>query len=134
LGCLICYDIFFPEVCKTYALKGAEMLVCISAGPTASMEFFEKVMFARAIENTTFFLFCNLTGSESSMIYFGGSTIIGPRGDLKATGGHLIEQIVKTEIDLEELKIARRFRPTLRNTRSEILEQLAYPDTIRPKG
>jgi len=43
LGCFICYDIFFPEVAKIYALKGAEILVCISAGPTATQEFFEKV-------------------------------------------------------------------------------------------
>ena len=31
IGLFICYDIFFPEVCRLTRLKGAELMVCISA-------------------------------------------------------------------------------------------------------
>ena len=59
VGMLICFDCFFPELSKIYALKGADMLVCISASPSTTRIYFEKIMVARAIENTVFFTYTN---------------------------------------------------------------------------
>ena len=36
LGLCICYDLFFPEVTKTLARKGADVIFCASASPTPS--------------------------------------------------------------------------------------------------
>ena len=36
IGMLVCYDIFFPEATKILALKGADLLVHISASPSAT--------------------------------------------------------------------------------------------------
>lgn len=115
IGVLICYDIFFPEICRTYALQGSKMLICISASPLTSKEYFEKIMFARAIENTNFFVYCNLVGLEENLPFFGGSAIIGPRGDLKAKAKYFKEQILKYEIDLNEIEVAKGLRPVLRD-------------------
>ncbi len=122
IGLLTCYDIFFPEICKSYALQGADILICISASPETSRLYFERVMQARAVENTCFFFYTNLVGSKVK--FWGGNTIIGPKGDIKAKGEYFKEMIVGYDIDLNELKGAREMRPVIRNTRAEIYEKL----------
>ena len=37
IGLTICYDLFFPEVTKALALKGADVIVCASASPSVSL-------------------------------------------------------------------------------------------------
>lgn len=124
IGLIICYDIFFPELTKAYALQGAEIVVCISASPSVTRAFFEKMMVARAIENTTFVLYSNLIGTEKNLVYWGGNTVVGPRGEIRAKGKYFKEDKVECEIDLTELEVARQFRPTLRDTRVEIFDTI----------
>jgi predicted amidohydrolase len=124
VGMLICFDCFFPELSKIYALKGADLLLCISASPSTTRIYFEKVMVARAIENTVFFTYTNLVGTELNMTYWGGNTVVGPRGDVKAKGEYFKEQNVQCDLDLKELTTAREFRPTIRETRMELFFEL----------
>lgn len=124
LGMLICFDCFFPELSKIYALKGADMLVCISASPSTTRVFFEKIIVARAIENTLFFTYTNLVGTELNMVYWGGNSVVGPRGDVKAKGELFKEGDISCEIDLQDLVTAREFRPTIRDTRIELFFEM----------
>jgi len=124
IGLLICYDIFFPEISKAYALKGGEILCCISASPTIARNYFEKVMVARAIENTAFFLYTNIVGVHGNLTFWGGNAVISPRGELLAKGEYLKEQIVNCDIDRREIKPARNMRPVLRDTRHEMYDIL----------
>ncbi len=124
IGMLICFDCFFPELSKIYALKGADILVCISASPSTTRTFFEKVIVSRAIENTIFFTYTNLVGTQLNMVYWGGNTVVGPRGDVKAKGEYFKEDTVECDINLKELSIAREFRPTIRDTRMELFSEL----------
>jgi predicted amidohydrolase len=124
LGMLICFDCFFPELSKIYALKGADMLVTISASPSTTRTFFEKIIVARAIENTLFFTYTNLVGTELNLTYWGGNQVIGPRGDIKAKGELFKEGDVSCEIDFRELVTAREFRPTIRDTRMELFFEM----------
>jgi predicted amidohydrolase len=119
-GIHICYDIFFPEIAKTYALNGADWIVNISAAPTTSRDFFEKIMVARSIENTTPFIYTNLIGIDHSLKFFGGSAVIGPRGEIKAKAKYLEPEIVFCDLDPRETEIARQHRPTLRDTKKEL--------------
>jgi len=131
MGVEICFDLFFPEITKLYALEGADMVLCISASPSVTREFFEKILPARAIENTIFMAYANLVGTEQNMTFWGGSQLIGPRGNVKAGGKPFVEGLVKAEIDLSELEVARQFRPTIRETRQDLMERLgefAEPD------
>ena len=122
---IICFDIFFPELTKYYALKGADMVVCISASPSATREFFEQVMVTRAIENTIFFAYTNLVGTENNMVFWGGDALIGPRGGVLAKGPLFEEDIIEVDVDLSELDIARQFRPTIKETRGDMLKILS---------
>ncbi len=124
IGLLICYDLFFPELARYYALGGADMLVVISASPSVTRKFFENIMVSRAIENTVFLLYSNLVGTELNLTFWGGDTVVGPRGDIKAKGGYFKEQIVETVLDMDELETARRLRPSVVDARDDLLEIL----------
>jgi len=125
-GLMICYDMFFPELAKLEVLLGAQILVNISAAPTTSKPSFEKVMPARAVENGAFLVYSNMVGVHGSLIFGGGSTLWNPRGELLARGKDLDEDIVEHEIDLNDIEVARRFRPLVRDSRSEIVERMAF--------
>ncbi len=119
LGVQICYDAFFPELAKLQALAGADVIVNISASPITSRAMFEVVLPARAVENTTFLVYVNWAGLQRTMEFWGGSRIYSPRGTLVYKAPYFEEDIHITEIDLSELEVARRLRPTLRDTKKE---------------
>lgn len=124
IGLVICYDIFFPETVKAMALRGAELVVDISASPTTTRRFFEAVLPARAMEDTIFMGYSNLVGTEGQMQFWGGSQLFGPRGELVAKGPYFEEAVVEAELDFSDIDVARPLRHTLRDTRPEILEEL----------
>src|SRR5207249_2628055 len=81
IGLLICYDAFFPELSKAYALQGADLLAIISASPATSKPLFDRILPARAIENALPVLYANLVGTELNIVFQGGTQAIGPRGE-----------------------------------------------------
>ena len=122
IGLSICYDIFFPELTKTYALEGADCVICISASPSITRKFFEAVMKARAVENTVYFIYSNLVGFDSRMDFWGGGAVIDPIGKEIVKGPYFEEEILEAEISAERIEQARRSRPTLRDTRVDVVE------------
>lgn len=124
IGLLICYDTFFPEVTKGLALGGAQVLVCISAAPASSKPFFDQVIPARAIETTCFFLYSNLVGTELNMVFQGGTQAIGPRGEELCRASDFEEEVIRCTVNLGDIDVAKRFRPTLRDTRPEVIRLL----------
>lgn len=124
IGLMICYDMFFPELAKLETLLGAQMLVDISAAPTTSAPYFRKVIPGRAVENALYLAYCNLVGVHGSLVFSGGSVICGPRGEEFARAKDLEEEVVECGIDLGDLEVARRFRPTVRDTRVELLDEI----------
>jgi predicted amidohydrolase len=131
LGLLICYDAFFPELAKAYALQGADALAIISASPATSKPFFDKILPARAIENTVFVLYANLVGTELNIVFQGGTQAIGPRGEDLGRGKDFEEDVVIADVDLRDLRVAREFRPTLRDTRRDLLDAVARKPSAR---
>lgn len=124
IGLMICYDAFFPELAKLETLMGAEILVNISAAPTTSRPFFRRVMPGRAVEDAIFVAYCNLVGVHGSLVFGGSSVLYGPRGEELARGKDLDEDVVEGTIDLGDIEVARRFRPTVRDTRLEIVDEI----------
>ena len=124
IGLMICYDMFFPELAKLETLLGAQILVNISAAPTTSRPFFRRVMPGRAVENAIFVAYSNMVGVHGSLVFGGGSVLYGPRGEEIVRAKDLEPDIVEAEIDLADVDIARRFRPVVRDSRPEILDQI----------
>ena len=123
-GLMVCYDMFFPELARLETLLGAQMLINISAAPSTSIPNFRKVMPARAVENGTFVAYCNLVGVHGSLVFGGGSVLLSPRGEELARAKDFEEEIVESEIDLSDIEVARRFRPLVRDTRVELLDEI----------
>lgn len=118
IGAIICYDMFFPELSKSYALAGAEAILCISASPVTSREYFEKLIPARAIENTVYMVYVNQVGTQLSQVFFGGSEACGPRGGRLVKNKYFEKDLGTFELSLEEIRAARRGRPTVRDSLS----------------
>src|SRR5207244_11687670 len=73
IALLICYDSFFPELAKAYAIEGAQLLAIISASPATSKPFFDTILPARAIENAMPLVYANLVGTELNIVFQGGT-------------------------------------------------------------
>ena len=126
-GIIICYDLFFPELTKYYALNGVDCVICISASPSVTREFFEMLMKARAVENTIYFVYANLIGFDGRMDFWGGGAVIDPRGKEVAKGPYFEEGEVIANIDPRVIELTRKLRPTLRDTRAIPLDRLYRP-------
>jgi predicted amidohydrolase len=124
LGLIICYDIYFPEVTRLTRLKGAELIVCISASPGVRRSFFEVLTVARAIENTAFLAFVNLAGIQDGLQFWGGSRLVGPSGRILVQAKYDEDDFVMGEVNYPDIRSIEAFVPTLRDLRPELFEQL----------
>jgi len=126
IGLTICYDVFFPEVYRLIRLKGAQLIICISASPAVRRTYFEILTSARALENTAFLAYVNLAGVQDGLQFWGGSRLVGPTGDVLAKAKYDEEDFVVCEVDFSDLKAAETFIPTLRDLRPELFDKLKH--------
>ena len=124
IGLTICYDVFFPEVFRLTRLKGAQLMVCISASPAVRRNYFEILTSARALENTAYLAYVNLAGVEDGLQFWGGSRLVCPTGDVVAKAKYDEEDFVICEVDFSDLRTAETFIPTLRDLRPELFDKL----------
>jgi predicted amidohydrolase len=124
IGLIICYDIYFPELTRLTRLRGAELIVCISASPAVRRTFFEILTAARAVENTAFLAFVNLTGVEDGLQFWGGSRLVGPNGKVLAQAKYDEEDLVMCDVDFSDIKPLESFVPTLKDLRPELFDEL----------
>jgi predicted amidohydrolase len=121
IGVGICYDTFFPELFRSLALAGAELLAIPSASPVTSRRLFEKLLPARAVENAAPLAYVNRVGVEDGVVFGGGSGLWDARGEPlqleeatpPAAGDG--ERLLLGTVDLEEAARWRPFRPVLRD-------------------
>ena len=131
IGLCICYDIFFPEVLRLTRLKGAQLIICISASPAIRRSYFETLTCARALENTAFLAYVNLAGIQDGMQFWGGSRLVSPSGDVLAKAKYDEEDFVICEVDYKDLMTAETFIPVLRDLRPELFDKLKeYSETL----
>jgi predicted amidohydrolase len=124
IGLTICYDVFFPEVFRLTRLAGAQLIVCISASPAVRRSYFEVLTLARAIENTAYLAYVNLSGIEDGLQFWGGSRLVSPTGDVLVKAKYDEEDFVTCQVDYKDLRTAETFIPTLRDLRPELFEIL----------
>lgn len=81
IGMMICFDWIFPELMRTLALKGAQV-ICHCANLV--LPFCPDAMITRCLENRVFAVTANRVGSENrggeSLTYIGTSQIVSPQG------------------------------------------------------
>jgi predicted amidohydrolase len=100
LGLMICFDWIFPEVARTLALKGADIL-CHSANLV--LPFCQDAMVTRCIENRVFAITANRVGTEhragQKLTFTGRSQVVTPKGEILTRAGVEGQRIDVVDID-----------------------------------
>lgn len=115
IGLSICYDLNFPEVGRTLALKGAQLMLVAAAWPKMAGEVWNTLLAARAMENEVFVLAANQIGEA----YYGHSQIIDYSG-ASVTAFEEEEGLKTAEIDLERQDKWRRSVTLFEDRRPEL--------------
>ena len=120
-GLIICYDIRFPELTRSLALKGLDMLFVVSQWPKIRTFHLRTLTTARAIENQMFLICCNSCGKAGDTVYGGNSAVIDPWGETLALADEN-EQLLTAECDFSVLDGIRSSIPVLRDRRASIYQ------------
>ena len=99
VGIAICYDVRIPEVSRSYALSGADILCIPTNWPQPAKKSSDLVCPTRAIENHVYVIAADRVGDERGFHFVGRSKIIDPLGNIIASADHDQEAIVIAEID-----------------------------------
>ena len=120
-GIIICYDIRFPELVRSYAVKGLDMLFVVSQWPAVRIPHLLALSKARAIENQMFVVCCNSCGTAGHTVYGGNSSIHDPWGETLAQAGSQ-EEILTADCDLSVVRGIRDSINVFRDRRPEVYE------------
>ena len=124
-GMIICYDIFSPEIVRYHAYDGAEVVLCLSASPGVRQGFFEAFTQSRSMENSIFVVYVNQCGIQEDLIFWGGSEVRSPSGNLLIKLKYDEEDFGVAKLDLKaDTTRVRPFVPTLRDQPNWLYENL----------
>ncbi|MBC2714322.1 MAG: carbon-nitrogen family hydrolase [Desulfobacteraceae bacterium] len=106
IGLMLCYDLRFPELCRSLALAGARMVVVSAQWPESRIHHWNTLLAARAIENQIFIAASNRVGKDVDLTFNGHSQIISPDGKVLAC---IIDQTAETtvQINFKEIETIR---------------------------
>lgn len=107
IGVEICYDIWFPEVARTLTLKGAELVVNVSAAVCGFEESWDHLLFTRALENTVPYLHVSVVGKQRDFELFGGSRLFSAGGSVVGEAPRNEEALTIFTLDKDETRHVR---------------------------
>jgi len=104
IGVEICYDLRFPEVTRTLALRGADIVTLPTNFPIAARVQTELITVARAAENRVYLLAANRVGKERWGEFCGWSQIVDPHGRRLAEAGETEEALLVADVEIEKAR------------------------------
>jgi predicted amidohydrolase len=104
IGLIICYDLRFPEVTRTLALHGADMVALPTNFPMAARLQCDVIAPARAAENRIYLLVANRVGKERWGEFCGLSQIVDPYGTRLAETDETTETLLVADVELEKAR------------------------------
>jgi predicted amidohydrolase len=122
IGLMIGWDLTFPEVARSYALAGAQIVCVLGNWEQEHMAEWHAYMTARAFENGIYMAGVNRVGNEPTYTFGGGSKVVGPTGQVYAEIQNAEAGYCVAKIDLD---LVRSYREE-----SQIL-QCRQPQTYR---
>jgi N-carbamoylputrescine amidase len=126
-----CWDQWFPEVVRIYALKGADVIVyptAIGSEPEHpkfdTQPLWERVITANGIANGTFMVVVNRTGNEPPLRFYGSSFISDPYGRVLVRAPRDRPAVLVADLDLDQRRDWLDLFPFLRTRRPETYSPL----------
>jgi predicted amidohydrolase len=120
-GCVVCYDIRFCELLRTYALKGTEVLFVSAEWPLVRAAHWRALTIARAIENQMFVVACNRCGETRGTVFGGGSLVVSPWGEVLFEAGRG-EEVAFVTIDPAKSGEVRKYLPVFADRAPEVYD------------
>lgn len=119
VGLTVCYDVRFPELYRTLAQAGAQILTVPAAfTQVTGRAHWHMLLTARAIETGSFVFAPAQVGEHAQgRRTYGHSLIVAPWGEVLADAGEDGEGITTAEVDMERVDRARGWVPSLRHDR-----------------
>jgi N-carbamoylputrescine amidase len=128
IGVYICYDRHFPEGARCLALGGAEIVFNPSATVAGLSEYLWTLeQPAHAVANGYFMAAINRVGREEPWgvgEFYGSSYVVNPKGQIVAQASRDKDELLVTDIDLDEVREARELWQFFRDRRPEIYEAM----------
>ncbi|WP_244173425.1 nitrilase-related carbon-nitrogen hydrolase [Caballeronia temeraria] len=135
----ICADLWSPALMHRLARDGATLCAApvSSAVEAVGTDFdnprgWDTVLRAHALVYGLPVVFANRVGQEGALHFWGGSRIVGPRGEILAQSESPREELVVASLDYDAVRHARFDLPTVRDARAidTILAQRAPGNDI----
>ena len=102
IGLAICYDLWFPEVARTLACMGAEVILYPTMTGTIDRKLEMLLAQSTAITNQCYTFSINGAGEQGN----GQSIIVGPEGDVVYQAG-TEQEIIPVEVDFSRVQRTR---------------------------
>lgn len=101
-GLCICYDQWFPELVRSLACQGAELILCPTLTNSIDREVELSIARANAAINQCYFFSVNVAGK----LGVGRSVVVGPEGDVihQASTGY---EVITVEVDIARVRRVR---------------------------
>lgn len=122
-----CYDQWFPELARIYALNGAEFIfypTAIGSEPTDATidtaESWQTVMRGHAIANGVYIGAANRVGVENGVTFYGSSFVCDPTGRIVAQAGRDTTEVIYADLDGVLLAHWRDLFPLLRQRKPKL--------------
>jgi predicted amidohydrolase len=126
VGLLVGYDLAFPEAARCLALGGAELLCVCANWERPHNAAWRNYVLTRALENSCFVAGANRIGEEYTYHFFGGSLVVGPRGEVLASSEEDVEGFSLAKIDLDEVRKNREDTQLL-----QVRQPRSYREIVR---
>ena len=134
IGLPTCWDEWFPEVPRCYALGGADLLcypTAIGSEPDYprfdTQPLLRQVIIGHAIANGLFIVVPNRFGSEGTLSFYGSSFIVDPFGRVLAEAPRDREAVLIAELDLGQRQDWLTLFPFFGTRRPETYTALSNP-------
>lgn len=115
----ICYDLRFPELFRTYALQGVDLVLVPAEWPAVRLDHWRTLLCARAIENQCFLIGVNRVGRDPETSFGGHSLVVDPWGQVLLEGNDQAE-LLFARLDLTQVEATRARMNVLRDRRSDV--------------
>ena len=127
IGIQICWESHFPQITAKYAIEGADLVLMPHASGLSGerrRNTWNKILPARAYDNTLFVASCNMTGDNGKgTVFGGGSCIIDERGNILAED-YSGECVVSADLDPKNMD-------RVRSSGYETMRDLCFIDKVR---